>query len=146
MKIERLEERSPELISELTDVWERSVRATHTFLSGAEVKAIREYVPDALAGVDILVAAFDGGGRAAGFMGVAGGKLEMLFLAPEERGRGLGKRLLRCGVERYGVNRLDVNEQNPDARGFYERMGFTVRSRSELDAQGQPYPILHMSL
>ena len=39
---------------------------------------------------------------------------------------------------------LFVNEQNPQARGFYEHMGFAVRERSELDEQGNPYPILFM--
>jgi putative acetyltransferase len=39
---------------------------------------------------------------------------------------------------------VDVNEQNPEARGFYERLGFTVVARSELDGTGRPFPLLHL--
>ena len=70
----------------------------------------------------------------------------MLFISPEERRKGLGKRLLQYGVENYGVKRLAVNEQNPQAKGFYEHMGFRVYKRTELDEQGNPYPLLYMEL
>lgn len=68
----------------------------------------------------------------------------MLFIAHEERGKGLGKELLTYGIENYSVNELAVNEQNPLAKGFYERMGFTVYKRTETDEQGNPYPLLYM--
>ena len=80
----------------------------------------------------------------AAFMGVEGQKLEMLFVASGERGKGLGKKLLQYGIDNYSVSELAVNEQNPLARGFYEHMGFTVYRRSEQDEQGNPYPILYM--
>lgn len=70
----------------------------------------------------------------------------MLFVAPEERGRGLGRMLLEYGITEYGVKELTVNEQNPQAKGFYEYMGVRVRERSEIDEQGNPYPILFMEL
>ena len=131
---------------ELLGVWERSVRATHLFLSDGEVRSIREYVPQALLGVAHLLVAEDEAGAPAAFMGVEDGSLEMLFIDPEERGKGLGRRLLRLGIESYGVRRLAVNEQNPRAAGFYEHMGFEAYARSETDEQGNPYPILYMRL
>ena len=79
-----------------------------------------------------------------GFMGIEDKKLEMLFLAPEERGKGLGKKLLRHGIETFGVNEVTVNEQNPDAVGFYQKMGFSVYKRTEVDEEGRPYPLLWM--
>lgn len=88
--------RTGELVDSLTDVWEASVRATHTFLS------------------------------------------------PAYRGRRLGSRLLRHGMEHYHVDELTVNEQNPQARAFYGHVGFAVTERHELDDQGQPFPILIM--
>ena len=78
------------------------------------------------------------------FMGVQNGRLEMLFLAPEERGKGIGKRLLKYGIENYGIIELTVNEQNPQAVGFYEHMGFETYKRTELDEEGDPYPLLYM--
>ena len=68
----------------------------------------------------------------------------MLFIAPEEVGRGLGRRLMEYGIQHCGVERLAVNEQNPQARGFYEHMGFQVCKRTETDKQGDPYPLLYM--
>lgn len=146
MRIYEAAERSEELVRELLGVWERSVRATHLFLSDGEVRSIREYVPQALLGVAHLLVAEDEAGAPAAFMGVEDGALEMLFIDPEERGKGLGSRLLRRGIESYGVRRLAVNEQNPRAAGFYEHMGFEVFARSETDEQGNPYPILYMRL
>lgn len=146
MKIVEVMNRTPALINRLLTVWESSVRATHLFLSDREIKSIREYVPQALKGIAHLVIAEDETGCSAAFMGIEDGKLEMLFVSPEERGKGLGKRLIQYGIENYAVERLAVNEQNPQARGFYERMGFQVYKRTDLDEQGNPYPLLYMSL
>ena len=79
-------------------------------------------------------------------MGIEDGVLEMLFLSPKERGKGLGKRLLQSGIIDYGVKQLAVNEQNPQARGFYEHMGFQVYKRTDFDEQGNSYPLLYMKL
>ena len=78
------------------------------------------------------------------FMGIEDSSLEMLFIAPEERGKGLGKRLIQYGIENYAVERLAVNEQNPQAKDFYEHMGFQVYKRTDFDEQGKPYPLLYM--
>ena len=70
----------------------------------------------------------------------------MLFIAPKDRGKGLGKQLLQYGIENYGIRELAVNEQNPLAKGFYEHMGFQVFKRTDHDEQGNPYPLLYMKL
>lgn len=36
-------------------------------------------------------------------------------------------------IEKYNVNELAVNEQNPNAKAFYEHLGFKVYKRSETD-------------
>ena len=144
MKIIEVTDRTPDIIGQLLDVWEASVRATHLFLSDGEINRIKAYVPQALAGVTHLIIAEDENGAPIAFMGIENGTLEMLFVAPKERGKGVGKRLILYGIEYCGVERLAVNEQNPQAKGFYERMGFQVYKRTELDEQGNPYPLLHM--
>ena len=146
MKIIEITNRTPDLINQLLEVWESSIRATHLFLSDSEIQNIKEYVPQALGGIAHLVIVEDETGRPVAFMGIEDGTLEMLFISPEERRKGLGKRLLQYGVENYGVKRLAVNEQNPQAKGFYECMGFRVYKRTELDEQGNPYPLLYMEL
>ena len=70
----------------------------------------------------------------------------MLFLSPAARGQGIGRRLLEYSIARYGVRELTVNEQNPQAVGFYEHMGFITYKRTETDEQGGPYPILYMKM
>ena len=144
IEIIEITERSRELTQRLLEVWESSVRVTHLFLSEEELKDIKKYVPQALREVPVLVAAKDRNGNLEGFMGIAGPMLEMLFVSEERRGRGIGKKLLQYGMERYSLEKLAVNEQNPLARGFYEHMGFTVYKRTELDEQGNPYPLLYM--
>ena len=146
MRIYEVHNRTPELINSLLSVWEASVRATHLFLSESEILNIKEYVPAALSGVAHLIAAEDETGVPVAFMGVEDGSLEMLFIAAEARGKGLGRQLIEKGINDYSVNRLAVNEQNPLARGFYEHMGFEVYKRTDLDEQGNPYPLLYMKL
>ncbi len=146
MKIIEVErkKRTPSIINQLLTVWESSVRATHLFLSDSEIKHVKEYVPQALMGIAHLMIAEDDTGCPVAFMGVEDSSLEMLFISPEERGKGLGKRLIQYGIKAYAVERVAVNEQNPQARGFYEHMGFQVYKRTELDEQGNPYPLLYM--
>ena len=93
-----------------------------------------------------LVTTEDEAGLLAGFLGADGRRLEMLFLLPEARGKGLGRALLQYGMDRYGLRELAVNQQNPQARGFYEHMGFHVYRRTETDEQGGPSPLLYMKL
>jgi putative acetyltransferase len=71
---------------------------------------------------------------------------ELLCLSPEVRGKGLGKQLLQYGIETYNIQELTVNEQNPQAVGFYEHMGFQTYKRTEYDEEGNPYPLLYMRL
>lgn len=146
MEITLAKKRDDSLIRELTALWRASVEATHDFLGPADVERITEYVPDALREVPLLAVARDAGGGALGFAGADGRRLEMLFVAPEARGRGVGTALLAHATRRWNVRLVDVNEQNPAARSFYEHRGFRVIGRSELDAQGDPYPLLHLEL
>lgn len=139
-------DRPTPLLQRLLDVWEASVRATHAFLSEPEIQQIKAYVPQALSSVPHLIVAEEAPGAPAAFMGIDSNRLEMLFLAPVARGKGLGKRLLQYGVSHYGVRELTVNEQNPQAVGFYRHMGFITYRRTALDEEGQPYPLLYMKL
>lgn len=66
------------------------MKATHLFLSESEIEEIKKYVPQALQAIPHLVIAVNEDGDPVGFMDVENGKLEMLFLSPEERGKGRG--------------------------------------------------------
>lgn len=146
MKIYEVPARTPSLIQSLVTVWEASVRATHTFLSDAEIRQIKTYVPQALTGVAHLLVAETETGESVAFMGMENDRLEMLFLAPQTRGQGLGKQLLQSGIQTYGVREVTVNEQNPQAVGFYQHLGFETYKRTDFDEEGNPYPLLYMRL
>ena len=146
MEITEVRERTDDLICRLLSVWEKSVRETHLFLSDEEIENIKKYVPKALTEVAHLLIAKDENGNPTAFMGIENEVLEMLFITPEQRGKGLGKTMLDLGIKKYGVKQLTVNEQNPQATGFYEHLGFKVYKRTTHDEQGNPYPLLYMHL
>ena len=126
------------------DVWEASVRATHHFVREEDIRFFRPLVEEGLPQFAQLACVRDAQGQVAGFVGVAEQKVEMLFIHPDARGQGAGKRLLEYALGEFGATTLDVNEQNEQAVGFYLHMGFAVTGRSELDGTGKPYPLLHL--
>ena len=146
MKIYQVREKTAELSTNLLSVWEASVRKTHLFLSDAEIKHIKEYVPQALESVEHLIVAENEACKPIAFMGTENSRLEMLFISPEERGKGIGKKLIDYGILNYGINEVTVNEQNPQAVGFYNHIGFEIYKRTDLDEQGNPYPLLYMKI
>ena len=144
MNLYEVTQRELQLIHQFTAIWEDSVRASHLFLSEAEIQEIKAHVLQALTGVSHLLVAERAPGQPVAFMGIEGPRLEMLFLSPAERGAGLGRQLLEYGIRHYHLQELTVNEQNPQAVGFYQHMGFETYRRTDCDEQGGPYPLLYM--
>lgn len=132
--------------SRIIEVWEASVRATHHFLTEADIQYLKPFVGDGLKAVETLVGVRDGDGQVVGFIGVDGATIEALFIHPAWRGQGVGRRLLSYATETLGTTDVDVNEQNDQAVGFYHHMGFEVVARSPVDGMGLPFPLLHMRL
>lgn len=131
---------------QLIQVWEGAVRATHDFLPDSYIVLLKNLLLTHYLDTVTLFCTRDKHMNITGFAGVSKGKLEMLFIDSEHRGQGLGTQLLDHSVERFRISELDVNEQNPQALGFYLKQGFEVVSRSEVDGLGQPYPMLRMRL
>lgn len=77
-------------------------------------------------------------------MGMAGQKFEMLFIFHACWRKGIACALMQYGMERYSLSWLTVNEQNPEAKVFYEGFGFHTYKRTELDEEGNLYPLLYM--
>ncbi len=133
-----------EIFTELAEIWERSVRATHDFLPDEEIEEIKKaLVPDYFPNVDLY--AVEDNDRLTGFIGMSADKIEMLFIDSDMRGNGYGSLLIDF-AKRHGATKVDVNEQNPAALKFYEAKGFRVTDRDDTDEAGRPYPILHLSL
>ena len=130
----------------LVALWERSVRATHGFLTEADINDLRPQVLEALSddALELWVLA-DRADVPVGFMGLVDHDIAALFLEPAARGQG------GAGSSSHTPNScarasltVDVNEQNPAALGFYEALGFVVVGRSPVDGDGRPFPLLHM--
>jgi len=146
MKIENLNNINDKDMEEILDTWESSVRATHDFLSEEDIILIKPQVIEGAKYVSKLLCVRDKNGIIKAFMGIHDFKIEMLFVSNESRGNGVGKRLVEHAIKVLNVNYVDVNEQNPQSVGFYKHLGFKVFKKSELDEQGNPFPILHMKL
>ena len=131
----------------LLDIWLRSVRATHTFLTEQDIQSFLPLVRDCLVSgeMELWVLCSDAE-VPVGFMGMSGSKMEALFLAPEFQRCGGGQRLVQHARELRGELTVDVNEQNVAACRFYEACGFVIEGRSERDSTGRPFPLLHMRL
>lgn len=133
-------------------LWEVCVRATHHFVTEEHIQQYKGLVREALEERPLEVYGLYGprAGAQGSLLAIMGvepkeAMLGMLFVAADQRGRGYGRILVRRALE-LGVRKVDVNEQNLDARVFYERMGFVVRGVSPLDGVGNPYPLIHMEL
>ena len=138
-----LDNRPPELINALLDVWQASVRASHHFLTEADIRVLTPQAEEALRQIETLWVV-EGDLRPVGFMGVQERKIEMLFLHPDYFRKGIGRELVQRACRELAVEYVDVNEQNPEAARFYERMGFHTFRRDDTDDQGNPFPVLRM--
>ena len=127
----------------ITEIWEQSVRATHHFLPEDYLQYIKSILPSILPEAELYVYE-DALSGLAGFVGVAENKIEMLFIHPNVRGIGIGRLLTQFAVDHLNAIKLDVNEQNEQAVGFYQKMNFKVTGRSEMDGSGKTFPLLHM--
>lgn len=131
---------------EMIEVWERSVRATHTFLDEEYIVYLKPLILEKYFDAVNLFCVRSEAGRITGFLGVSDDKIEMLFIEPHMRGKGIGKVLTEYAIQELKLRKVDVNEQNTQAVGFYERMGFKTINRLPVDSLGKPYPILEMEL
>jgi putative acetyltransferase len=128
----------------LFEIWRSAVEATHHFLTAADFKTISAMVRDEYLPSAALWVATDDEDRPLAFIGMTNDMVDTLFVAPSAHGRGIGHALMAYARTRAGPLRVDVNEQNEAALVFYQRLGFRVAGRSECDAAGMPYPLLHL--
>lgn len=117
--------------------------ATHHFLTPSDRAAIEEEVQSFLPSAPLWLAV-DNNNRAVGFMLLDGSHMEALFIDPAYHGEGVGRQLVEHGLGLSPAMTTDVNEQNPQALGFYQRLGFQASGRSERDGQGRAYPLIHL--
>lgn len=131
--------------SEIISLWERSVEATHHFLSKEDFEFYKNTVPEYFPRVDSLYI-YQEDNIIKAFIGISGDEIDMLFADPLYLAKGIGKQLLKYAIDVLKIKKVDVNEQNINALRFYQHFGFKIMSRSETDGFGKKYPILHLEL
>ena len=141
-----IEQASQKVYDELLSIWEEAVRSTHHFLTEADIQFYKPLIRhEYLAAVRLYIIREDSGTIAA-FMGLSNDCIEMLFVRPNAHGHGYGSRLVEFAIRKKRIYKVDVNEQNAAALGFYLHMGFETTGRDALDATGKPFPILHLQI
>ncbi len=110
----------PEYYAEILNVWENSVRATHDFITEDDIAFFKPIIIEQAFPSVTLKCVKDDSGSILGFIGVHDANIEMLFMLNQARGKGIGKLLLNYAINQLGADSVDVNEQNPDAIGFYK--------------------------
>ena len=142
MIIEKIDHQTETLKDELIDVWEKSVRSSHHFLSEDDLEYYRPRIRDIyFDAVDLYVIRNP---NVVAFMGLSEDMVEMLFVLPSEQGKGYGSALLDFAFDEKHIHKIDVNEQNTEAYQFYIKRGYHAIARDEVDADGKPYPIVHL--
>lgn len=141
MKLEMINAKKTDY-PDILNIWERSVQATHTFLTQSDQDFFKENIPNFLDDLDILL--WFNEDNLIGFTASAKHELEMFFLEPAFMGKGYGSQILNWLIDHRQINRIDVNKQNKQATKFYLKHGFNLYSESQTDGYGKPYPILHL--
>jgi len=128
----------------IIELWELSVRASHVFLPEEYLQKIKNLLPSILPAVKLFVYLDRDNKTIIGFLGVSEEKIEMLFIHPDKRGQGIGSLLNEFALKQLHTCKVDLNEQNEQALGFYKKLGYRVVGRTEVDSLGKPFPILQM--
>ena len=127
----------------LLNLWEKSIRATHDFLNEQQILQIKKLIIHHHYFDHVQLFHVEHEQKIVGFLGLAYEKIEMLFIDPQYFFQGIESNLIDYAVS-LGMKAVDVNEQNKTALNFYQQHGFQQIARSEMDAEGNPLPILHL--
>ena len=109
---------TPQDYDELLTVWEASVRSTHHFLAEKDIQFYKPLIREQYFLAVELYIIRNEKEEIAAFMGLSDELIEMLFVRPDQQGKGYGKRLMEYAVHQKHIHKVDVNEQNGQACRF----------------------------
>ncbi|MDE7216994.1 MAG: GNAT family N-acetyltransferase, partial [Helicobacter sp.] len=137
------------MLPHVVKLWEGSVRSSHHFLNEQDILSIQREVKKALKSTQHVIVARQKK-TFLGFIGIEKNRIEMLFVSPLIFRQGIGRALIEEALNRflnhYQTIRVDCNEQNPQALGFYRHLGFEVVGKSPTDSAGRDFPIVHLEV
>jgi GNAT superfamily N-acetyltransferase len=124
----------------IAEVFLASFKATYPFPLAHPDDDVRGWIRDVMVPTHESWVALDEG-RVVGWMALAPGELDQLYVAPDRLGEGIGRRLLDVAKERSPDGlRLYTFQVNARARRFYERNGFGAEwfGDGAANDEGQP--------
>ncbi|MDR2350529.1 MAG: GNAT family N-acetyltransferase [Deltaproteobacteria bacterium] len=144
-----IREAKPTEIPDILEIWEISVRGSHSFLNEDDIIFIRDQLKEILPGHRGLFV-WEENSLLRGFMGLSANRddeesvlyVDMLFVLPECQNKGIGTAFLNYAKNRSTRVFLEVNPDNSSAVKFYESRGFGFFRRNPDDHPfGLPYPV-----
>lgn len=130
-------------LNRLLDVWEQSVKATHTTINESMIESMRPTILTGLASMD-AVYVFESNRFMQGFIGVLNGAIEMLYVSPEFRNKDIAGSLVREVLQLNQAITVDIPETNLHEKLFYQNLGFKLDRVNPIDQAGNRNPMLHM--
>ena len=106
-----------EIVERCVELWEASVRATHDFLVEGDIEFYRPFVRENCEKLPLLL--HYEGDEIVAFLGYDMTSIEMLFVDPDYRGKGIGRDLIEWAIEDVHAETVAVNEQNRKNPGAY---------------------------
>lgn len=85
-------------------------------------------------------------GEPLGFISLLDSFVGGIFVAPNQQGQGIGRKLIGYALDRKGELSLEVYTQNEQAVRFYASVGFREESRRPVDDEGFPFENAHLTL
>lgn len=123
----------------LSNIWFDASMKAHPFIGEPRLveqrKLIKEeYLPKAETWVVCC------GGEPVGFISLIDSFIGGIFIAMDQQGRGIGRKLIAHALALKGKLSLEVYTANEQAVRFYRSLGFKELSRRDVDDFGYPYP------
>ena len=109
--------------AELSDIWERSVRATHHWFDEADIRLLKATLPAHIDAFAHLLVAREKE-KILGFIGIHDHFMDMLFVDADMQRRGIGTALLHAAERQFAVDSTSVLKDNQAAQAFYQQMGY----------------------
>ena len=97
---------TPQDYDELLTVWEASVRSTHHFLTEENIQFYKPLVRNQYFQAVELYIIRNREGKIAAFMGLSDELIEMLFVHPDEQGKGYGKQLMQYALHEKHIYKV----------------------------------------
>lgn len=129
----------------LSEIWLAASLIAHPFIGERRLTEQRRLIEETyLPKAETWVACR--GDEPVGFISLLDTFIGGIFVAPDQQGQGIGRKLIGHAIARKGALSLEVYTQNEQAVMFYTALGFREVSRRPTDDEGFPFENAHLRL